>query len=314
MDIHKNARLTPQSRALLVKRVLECGWTISEATHAAGVSERTGWKWLRRFRDEGIDGLYDRSSRPLRSRRTGASARRRIVQLRRARMTCRNIATRVRRSRATVARIVKAAGLARLRSLDAPPPPIVRYEYSHAGGLLHVDTKKLARIDGIGHRITGCRRRIKRGIGYDFAHVCIDDYSRVAYVEILPDERGPTAAAFFRRAIAWFAMRGVKVERVLSDNGNCYRSHLFADTCRVAAIRHLRTKPYTPKTNGKAERLIQTLLREWAYRYPFRSSLERQQLLGPYLHFYNHHRMHSALANQPPISRLNLNNVMRRDN
>jgi transposase InsO family protein len=228
-------------------------------------------------------------------------------------MTCRNIATRVRRSRATVARIVKAAGLARLRSLDAPPPPIVRYEYSHAGGLLHVDTKKLARIDGIGHRITGCRRRIKRGIGYDFAHVCIDDYSRVAYVEILPDERGPTAAAFFRRAIAWFAMRGVKVERVLSDNGNCYRSHLFADTCRVAAIRHLRTKPYTPKTNGKAERLIQTLLREWAYRYPFRSSLERQQLLGPYLHFYNHHRMHSALANQPPISRLNLNNVMRRD-
>lgn len=313
MDIHKNARLTPKSRALLVKRVLEDGWTVAEASHAAGVSERSGWKWLSRFRQEGLDGLGDRSSRPRRSRGTGASARRRIVRLRRARMTCRKIAAKVRRSRSTVARIVKAAGLSRLRSLDGPPPPIVRYEYGHAGGLLHIDTKKLARIDGIGHRITGCRRGIKRGIGYDFAHVCIDDHSRVAYVEILPDERAQTAVAFFRRAVAWFAMRGVKVERVLSDNGTCYRSYLFAQACSSASIRHLRTKPYTPKTNGKAERLIQTLLREWAYRYPFRSSAERQQLLGPYLHFYNHHRMHSALADQPPISRLKLNNVMRRD-
>lgn len=212
-----------------------------------------------------------------------------------------------------MARIVKAAGLARLRSLDAPPPPVVRYEYDRAGGLLHMDTKKLARIEGIGHRITGCRRGMKRGVGYDFAHVCVDDYSRVAYVELLPDERGQTAAAFFRRAVAWYAMRGIKVERVLTDNGTCYRSHLFVEACRGVSVRHLRTKPYTPRTNGKAERLIQTLLREWAYRYPFRSSTERQQLLGPYLHFYNHHRMHSALADQPPISRLNLNNVMRRD-
>ncbi len=311
MDIHKNARLTPQSRALLVNRVLREGWTVAEASHAAGVSERTGWKWLRRFREEGLAGMVDRSSRP---RGTGASARRRIVRLRRARMTCRKIAAQVRRSRSTVARVVKAAGLARLRTLDGPPPPVVRYEYGHAGGLLHVDTKKLARIDGIGHRITGCRRGMKRGVGYDFAHVCVDDHSRVAYVEILPDERGETAAAFFRRAVAWFAMRGVKVERVMTDNGTCYRSHLFADACRATAIRHLRTKPYTPKTNGKAERLIQTLLREWAYRYPFRSSAERQQLLGPYLHFYNHHRMHSALADQPPISRLTLNNVVRRNN
>lgn len=313
MDIHKNARLTPQSRALLVRRVLEDGWTVAEATHAAGVSERTGWKWVGRFREEGLDGLRDRSSRPRRSRGTGASARRRIVRLRRARMTCRKIAAHVRRSRSTVARIVKSAGLARLRLLDAPPPPVVRYEYGQAGGLLHIDTKKLARIEGIGHRITGCRRGMKRGVGYDFAHVCIDDHSRVAYVEILPDERGETAAAFFRRAVAWYAMRGVKVERVLTDNGTCYRSHLFADACRAGSIRHMRTRPYTPKTNGKAERLIQTLLREWAYRYPFRTSAERQQLLGPYLHFYNHHRMHSALAEQPPISRLTLNNVMRRD-
>lgn len=313
MDVHKNARLTPKSRALLVERVLEQGWSVAEATQASGVSERTGWKWLRRYRDEGLDGLHDRSSRPRRSRGTAASARRRIVQLRRARLTCRKIAALVRPSRATVARIVKAAGLARLRSLDTPPPPVVRYEYDRAGGLLHMDTKKLARIEGIGHRITGCRRGMKRGVGYDFAHVCIDDYSRVAYVELLPDERGQTAAAFFRRAVAWYAMRGIKVERVLTDNGTCYRSNVFVEACRGVSVRHLRTKPYTPRTNGKAERLIQTLLREWAYRYPFRSSTERQQLLGPYLHFYNHHRMHSALADQPPISRLNLNNVMRRD-
>jgi transposase InsO family protein len=236
------------------------------------------------------------------------------VKLRRARLTCRKIADHVRRSRATVARIVRAAGLERLRTLDAPPPAVVRYEYDRMGGLLHLDTKKLARIEGLGHRITGNRRGQKRGLGYEFAHVCIDDHSRVAYVELLPDERGETAAAFFRRAVAWYERLGVMVERVLTDNGTCYRSHVFAGACRDPAIRHLRTRPYTPRTNGKAERLIQTLLREWAYRYPFRSSVERQQLLNPYLHFYNHHRMHSALADQPPISRLTLNNVMRRDN
>jgi len=310
--IHKNARLTPQSREVLVRRVLEEGWSVVKAANAAAVSERTGWKWIKRYREEKIDGLYDRSSRPRRCHATAASTRRRIVRLRRARLSCRRIAAKVRRSRATVARIVRAAGLARLRSLD-PQPPLIRYERQRPGELLHIDTKKLARIDGIGHRITGCRRGQNRGIGYDYVHVCVDDASRVAYVEILSDERGPSAAAFLRRAIAWFAARGVRVERIMTDNGTCYRSHLFADACRIAAVGHLRTKPYTPRTNGKAERLIQTLLREWAYRYPFRSSAERQQLLGPYLHFYNHHRMHSALSAQPPISRLTLNNVMRRD-
>jgi len=312
VDIHKNARLTPQSRAVLVRRVVDEGWTVVAAARAQAVSERTGWKWLRRYREEGLDGLDDRSSRPRRSRGTGASARRRIIRLRRARMTCRRIASKVRRSCATVARIVKAAGLARLRALD-PKPPVFRYERERPGELLHIDTKKLARIDGIGHRITGCRRAEKRGIGYEVAHVCIDDASRVAYVEILTDERGPTAAGFLRRALAWFTARGVRVERVMSDNGTCYRSHPFADVCREMSVRHVRTRPYTPRTNGKAERLIQTLLREWAYRYPFRSSTERQRMLTPYLHFYNHHRMHTALAGQPPISRLTLNNVMRRD-
>ena len=312
MVIHKNARLTPQSRAVLVRRVLEEGWSVAQAAAAVEVSERTGWKWIKRYRDEGLEGLGDRSSRPRRSRRTGQSVRRRIVRLRRLRLTCRRIAAKVKRSPATVARIVKAAGLARLRSLD-PQPPLIRYERQHAGELLHIDTKKLARIHGIGHRITGCRRAQNRGIGYDFVHVCIDDASRVAYVEILADERGPSAAGFLRRAIAWFGARGVRVERVMTDNGTCYRSHIFADACRATDVRHLRTRPYTPRTNGKAERFIQTLLREWAYYYPFRSSAERQQLLGRYLHFYNHHRMHSALAGQPPFSRLPLNNLMRRD-
>jgi len=251
VNIHKNARLTPQSRALLVRRVVEDGWSVGEASDATGMSERTGWKWIARFREGGLEALHDRSSRPRRSRGTGARARRRILQLRRARLTCRKIASKVRRSRATVARILKAAGLARLRALDAPPPPVVRYEYNSPGGLLHLDTKKLARIDGIGHRITGCRRGMKRGVGYDFAHICIDDHSRVAYVEILPDECGATAAAFFRRAVAWFAMHGVKVERVLTDNGTCYRSHLFATACAEQAIRHLRTKPYTPKPTAR---------------------------------------------------------------
>jgi len=302
MDIHKNARLTPKSRALLVGRVIEQGWTVADASLAAGVSERTGWKWLRRYRDEGLEGLGDRPSRP----------RRRIIRLRRARMTCRRIAATVHRSRATVARIVKAAGLSRLRSLD-PQPPVFRYERQRPGELLHIDTKKLARIDGVGHRITGCRRGQKRRIGYDFAHVCIDDASRVAYVEILADERGPTAAAFLRRAVAWFARRGVQVEQLMTDNGSCYVSHPFGEMCRMLGVRHIRTRPYTPRTNGKAERLIQTLLREWAYRYPFRSSAERQRMLNPYMHFYNHHRMHSSLAGQSPILRLNLNNVMRRN-
>ena len=314
MGSHKNARLTPRSRVLLIERVLEQGWSVAKATEAAGVSQRTGWKWLRRFREEGVEGLQDRSSRPRRCRQTGAGSRRRIVRLRRARLTCRRIAAHVKRSRSTVARIVKAAGLSRLRSLDGPPPPIVRYEYPHPGGLLHLDTKKLARIDGLGHRITRNRRGQKRGSGYEVAHVCIDDHSRVAYVEILPDEQGPTTAAFFRRAVAWFTARGVAVVRVMTDNGACYQSLAFATACRDGTIRHLRTKPYTPRTNGKAERLIQTLLREWAYRFPFRSSAERQQLLDPYLHFYNHHRMHSSLNDLPPISRLTMNNLLRRDN
>ena len=311
--MHKNARLTVRSRALLVERIGEQGWSVRQACEAAGVSARTGWKWLRRYREEGVAGLCDRSSRPHRLRRTSRMTTRRIIRLRRARLTCRTIARAVKRSRATVARIVRTAGLSRLTQLDLKPLVKVRYERQRPGELLHIDTKKLARINGIGHRIKGFPRKQNRGLGYEVAHVCIDDRSRLAYVEILTDERAPSAAAFFRRSVAWFATLGVTVERVMTDNGACYRSDQFADACRSLSVRHLRTKPCTPRTNGKAERLIQTLLREWAYRYPFRSSADRQQLLSPYLHFYNHHRMHTALSDLPPISRLPLNNLLRRD-
>lgn len=312
MDIHKNARLTPQSRALLVSRILEQGWTVVEATQAVGVSERTGWKWLARYREGGADALSDRSSRPHRSHRTGARARRRIVQLRRARLTCRRIATAVQRSRATVARILKAAGLSRLNYLDAVLPP-QRYERSTVGELLHIDTKKLGRIGVVGHRITGNRAVRVRRVGWEFLHVCVDDASRLAYAEILEDERKAAAIAFLDRAVAWFAARGVQTRELMTDNGSAYRSHAFAAACRRLSLRHIRTRPYTPRTNGKVERLIQTLLREWAYRLPFRCSADRHRLLAPFLHFYNHHRAHTALSGRPPISRLNLNNVLRLD-
>jgi len=312
VDIHKNARLTPQSRALLVSRVLEQGWTVAEAAEALGVSERTGWKWLGRYRQRGLEGLHDLSSRPRRSRGTGAATRRRIVQLRRARLTCRRIAAAVGRSHATVARIVRSAGLSRLRSLEAVLPPR-RYERHTVGELLHIDTKKLGRIGVVGHRITGNRAVRVRHVGWEFLHVCIDDASRLAYAEILADERQQSAIAFLDRAVAWFAARGVRTRELMTDNGSAYQSHAFAAACRRLHLRHIRTRPYTPRTNGKVERLIQTLLREWAYQLPYASSADRHRLLAPFLHFYNHHRAHTALSGLPPVSRLTLNNVLRLD-
>lgn len=310
MDIHKNARLTPASRALLIERVLQHGWNVLEASDAAGVSERTGWKWLRRYREEGHDGLYDRSSRPRRSRGTAASACRQIVQFRRARLVGRRIAKLVGCSHSTVARVLAREGLSRLRSLD-PVPPIRRYEREHPGDLIHMDIKKLARVVGIGHRITGSRERRKREVGYEFLHVCIDDASRLTYAEILPCETWRSLLGFAVRALTWFKQQGVTVLRILTDNGGCYRSHAFRSFCASVGIRQRFTRPYTPQTNGKAERMIQTLLREWAYRFPFHTSALRTALLAPYLHFYNHHRAHRGIGELPPISRLSLNNVLR---
>jgi transposase InsO family protein len=312
MDIHKNARSCPASRALLIDRVLRFGVSVEEAAEAIGLSARRGRSWVRRYREEGAGGLLDRSSRPRRVRRTAQSIERRIVRLRRCGLTCRRIAVIVKRSLSTVARVVRRHGLSRLHQQDRIP--VIRYERSRPGELIHIDTKKLARIHGIGHRITGSPQRHQhRGAGYEVLHVCIDDRSRLSYAEILANEQIPSAVGFLMRAIAWFGKYGISVERVMSDNGSAYRSKLFAAACRSIGVRHIRTRPYTPRTNGKAERLIQTLLREWAYRFPFRSSGQRQALLPDYLHFYNYHRSHRSLGELPPISRLARNNVLTPD-
>lgn len=313
MDIHKNARSCPRSRELLVKRVLEQGWSVGEAGEAAGLSVRTAYKWLKRYRASGLPGLADRSSRPRCSpKRTPKSDRRQIVALRRQRMSGAEIAARLKRSPSTVARILRSEGLSRLKSLEPIEPPR-RYEKSRPGELLHLDIKKLGRIRGVGHRITGKRQHRNRGIGWDFVHVAIDDHSRLAYTEVLPDERQDSAIGFLQRAVAWYARHGIQVQRILTDNGSCYRSKRFAKTCRRLAMRHSFTKPYRPRTNGKAERLIQTLLREWAYRFVYHSSIQRTRWLSRFLHFYNWHREHQALGRRAPASRipLNVNNVLR---
>ncbi|MDX1502810.1 MAG: IS481 family transposase [Thermoanaerobaculia bacterium] len=313
MDIHKNARSCPASRELLVRRVLERGWSVPEAAQAFGLSKRTAYKWLQRYKSEGLGGLADRSSRPRRSPgRTPRARRRRVVELRRQRMSGAEIAARLRMSPSTVARILKREGLSRLRSLEPTEPPR-RYEKQDPGELLHLDIKKLGKIRGIGHRITGKRQHCNRGIGWEYVHVAIDDASRLAYAEMLPDERQESAIAFLERAVAFYAGHGVRIQRLLTDNGSCYRAHAFTRLCRQLDIRHSFTRPYRPRTNGKAERLIQTLLREWAYRFAYHSSIERRRCLTRYLHFYNWHRQHQSLRRQPPASRLPLpvNNVLR---
>ncbi|MEE8278086.1 MAG: IS481 family transposase [Thermoanaerobaculia bacterium] len=313
MDIHKNARSCPASREVLVRRVLRQGWSVPEAAEAAGLSARTAYKWLQRYKAEGLSGLADRSSRPRRSPgRTPRARRRSVVALRRQRMSGAEIAAQLDLSPATVARILRRQGLSRLKSLEPTEPPR-RYEKKHPGELLHLDIKKLGRIRGVGHRMTGNRQHRSRGIGWDFVHICIDDASRLAYVEVLSDERQNTSAGFLERAVAWFARHGIQAQRILTDNGSCYRSKLFAKTCRHLALRHSFTRPYRPRTNGKAERLIQTLLREWAYRFVYHSSIQRQRCLNRYLHFYNCHRQHQALNRLPPASRLpsTVNNVLR---
>jgi len=312
MDIHKNARSCPASRELLVRRVMEQGWSVPAAAEAAGLSVRTAYKWLGRYRAKGRSGLADGSSCPRRSpRRTPRARRRQVVALRRQRMSGGEIAVRLNLSPATVGRILRHQGLSRLKSLEPTEPPR-RYEKKHPGELLHLDIKKLGRIRGAGHRVTGKRQHRNRGIGWDFVHVAIDDASRLAYVEILPDERQGSATAFLERAVAWYAQHGIRVQRLLTDNGSCYRSKLLAKACRHLGLRHSFTRPYRPRTNGKAERLIQTLLREWAYRFVYQSSIQRQRCLAHYQHFYNWHRQHQALNRLPPASRLpsTVNNVL----
>lgn len=308
MNIHSSARTCVASRALLVKRVEAEGWSAKAAASAAGVSVRTAYKWLERFRDEGFAGLRDRSSRPSTVRGIGQKLERRVVELRRQRRTILQISSRLGLSRSAVARALARHGLSRLRSLE-PVAVVRRYERAKPGELLHIDTKKLGRIRGIGHRIVGRegkRFQSNKGIGWDYVHVAIDDASRLAYVEILGDEKTANSCGFLRRAVEWFAGRGVRIQRVMSDNGSSYRSHDFVALCDELAVRHLRTRPYTPRTNGKAERFIQTLLREWAYARPYSSSAKRNYALDRWLPYYNLKRPHSALDHRPPITRIEL--------
>ena len=211
----------------------------------------------------------------------------------------------------SVARICRAAGLSRLKNLE--PPPTVRYEREHPGELLHIDTKRLGRFDRVGHRITRKRSFGSKKQGFEFAYVAVDDASRLSYVEVLADERSEAACAFLSNAVSWFAKQSIRVERVMTDNGSAFVSQGFRERCTALGVRHKRIRPYTPRTNGKAERFIQTLLREWAYRFAYESSAERKRWLTPYVHFYNYHRAHSALDYNPPISRLDRNNVVRRN-
>jgi len=301
MKLHRNAKTTPRSRAELVDRVRRCGWTVSQAARFASVSERTAYKWLARARAEGEAGLEDRRSTPRRvRRRLSAYWEQRVLALRRKRQTAAQIALRLRIPRITVARTLVRNGLSRLRSLE-PTAPVVRYERERPGELVHFDVKKLGRIDGVGHRMHGDRRLHARGVGWEYVHVAIDDKTRLAYCEVLPDERGVTARAFLERVIRWFARRGITIERVLSDNGSCYRSGHFLKACARAGIRAKKTRAYRPQTNGKAERFIQTLIRGWAYARAYRSSLLRIAALPEWLRYYNTQRPHRALGNLAPL-------------
>jgi transposase InsO family protein len=316
MQLHANARTCPKSRALIARRVLEGGWSLAAAAEAAGVSERTAAKWVRRFRLEGQAGLVDRSSAPRRvPRRTAAERVEAIAKLRRLRLSAAEIAELLGMALSTVSRWLKRIGLGK-RSRLAPPEPPNRYERARPGELVHVDVKKLGRFRHPGHRALGRgpRRRVTqttaagrgRGVvGWDFLHVCVDDATRLAYVEVLPDERAATAAVFLERAVAWFADRGVEIKRVMTDNGSCYVSRAHAQACHRLGLRHLRTRPYRPRTNGKAERFIQTLQNESAYARLYASSTERAQHLPAWLNHYNYRRPHGSLSHRPPTARLN---------
>ena len=303
MKIHRNAKTTPLMRALIVHRVQSQHWRVTEAAAAAGVTRRTAAKWLGRYRTGGASALEDRSSRPVRSpRRTSAAQVAAITTLRYQRLTAWAIAVRLQVPRSTVARVLARIGLNQLARLT-PPAPVRRYEYPTAGALVHLDVKPLVRILRVGHRIHGDRRTLVHGAGWEYVHVAVDDYSRVAYVEVLPDQRGTTTARFLRRTLSWFARRGVTVRRVLTDNGGAYRSDAFTSVAMRAAVRRLRSRPYRPQTNGKAERFIQTMLREWAYVTSYPSSWRRTRALRPWLRHYNTARPHTALGYHAPCSR-----------
>ena len=307
MKLHANAPFGPKGRLTMVRRVVDEGWSLAEAAEAAGVSERCCSKWVGRYRREGGAGLWDRSSAPIRvPHRTPEDRVQAIAALRRLRMTGAEIAEVLAMPLSTVSAILGRIGLGKRSRLEPPEPPN-SYERSAPGELVHVDVKKLARFHRPGHRMLGRGpgRYDERRLGYDYVHVCVDDYSRLAYVEVLPNERATTAIAFLQRAISWFEQHGVRVQAVMSDNGSAYRSKLHKLACIALGIRHLRTRPRRPRTNGKAERFIQTMLAGWAYGAIYRDSRERNQALSGWLTHYNFTRRHGSLGHKPPSSRLN---------
>jgi len=319
MDVHNNARLTPKGREAMVRAVVDQGLTSVEAARRFNTTAKTVAKWVRRFRERGVAGLRDRSSRPLSSpSQTPLATCEAVERLRRQRRTQEHIARELALSKATVSRILARRGLSLLSALE-PKEPRPRYERDTPGEIIHIDIKKLGRFNRVGHRITGDRtgqsnqRNDGTAPGWEYAHVAIDDHSRVAFSTVLPDEKKHCATAFLFQAVAYYASLGIEVSRVMTDNGGCYKSHIFRDACASLGIKHIRTKPYTPQTNGKAERFIQTALREWAYAHAYDTSDHRRDELTRWLHRYNWHRPHASLGQQPPSSRLGLtrNNLLR---
>jgi len=317
MKLHGNAALSWHGRRRLAQRVVSEGWTLTAAAEAAGVSVCCARKWVRRYRLEGEFGLRDRSSAPRRvANRTAPDRVEAIAKLRRLRFTAAEIAETLGMALSTISGILQRTGMGRLGRLGLEPA--VRYERSRPGELLHVDIKQLGRIQGgAGHRVRGGRQHgnprrtdragvVRRTVGWEYVHVAVDDYSRLAYAEVLPDQKAATASGFLRRAVAFYRRHGVRVEQVLTDNGGCYRATIHALACRRLGVKHIRTRPYRPQTNGKAERFIRTLINGWAYGAIYRSSNERTAALDGWLWHYNHQRRHSALGHQPPASRTNL--------
>ncbi len=304
MKLHGNARSCPRSRSLMVRRVEDQAWTLAAAAEAAGVSVRTVSKWLACYRVEGEEGLLDRCSAPHSiPHRTAEERVQVIAALRRLRMTAAEIAETLAMPLSTVSAVLTRIGLGKRSRLE-PAEPANRYERKRPGELIHIDVKKLGRIGRPGHRVNGDRRTRCRGIGWEYVHVCVDDATRLAYVEVLADEKATTAAGFLRRAVAHFRAYGIRVEAVMTDNGPCYRAILHALACKALRIRHLRTRPYRPRTNGKAERFIRTMLGGWAYGAIYGTSDERTRALAGWLDYYNRRRPHGSLSHQPPLQRL----------
>src|ERR1039457_1352404 len=313
MKLHANAALGPKGRLTMVRRVVELEWSLTDAAEAAGVSERTGWKWVGRYRANGKAGLLDRSSAPFTvPNRTSEDRVSASAALRKLRLTGQDIALARGMPASTVSGILPRIGLRKLSRLEPPEPPN-RYQRERPGELVHIDVKKLGRIVRPGHRVTGSRRdrRDSGKKGWEFVHVCIDDATRLAFVEVLEDEKAVTAVGFLRRAIAFYAARGITVQQLMTDNGSAYVSSVHALACRALGLKQLRTRPYRPRTNGKAERFIRTLLGGWAYGAIYASSAQRTAALSGWLEEYNYRRPHGSLSHKPPGTRLReLNNVL----